>query len=86
MKGLSFCAIVLALLGTAAMLQRHVPNPSPADNADARLNNNAAFRDGLYLGRLSAGRGTGMGSIAVTFRLASVPTPGVRLGFSVRPG
>jgi hypothetical protein len=35
---------------------------------------------------LDAARGTGMGSIVVTFRLAFVPSPGTGLGFSVRTG
>ena len=35
---------------------------------------------------LDASRGTGMGSVVVTFRLASVPSPGTGLRFSVRAG
>jgi hypothetical protein len=35
---------------------------------------------------LEAAHGTGMGAIVVTLRLASVPSPGTGLGFSVRPG
>jgi hypothetical protein len=35
---------------------------------------------------LTSSHGTGMGSIAVTLRLASVPSPGTQLAFSVRTG
>jgi hypothetical protein len=35
---------------------------------------------------LDAALGTGMGSIVVTFRLASVPPPATGLGFNVRTG
>ena len=57
MKKLSVFAALLALFaGTAARLhsdrQATLPGPNPA-----MLNSNGAFRDGLYLGRLTAQRG-----------------------------
>ena len=52
MKNLIVCAAVLVLLaGTAAMLR------SPSLPAHWDVNATAAFRDGLYLGKLTAARG-----------------------------
>jgi hypothetical protein len=65
MRRLSLYATVLALFaGTAAMLQHDRANPSPAMQNEAGLNNNAAFRDGLYLGRLAAKSGD-QGRVAI---------------------
>jgi hypothetical protein len=48
-------AYVLAMgcVGTSAMLVQHNGKPRPSQSAELRLANDAAFRDGLYLGRLA---------------------------------
>ncbi len=57
MKKLSLFAALLALFaGTAARLHSDPRVTLPGSNS-AMLNNKAAFRDGLYLGRLAAQRG-----------------------------
>jgi hypothetical protein len=58
MRKLSVFAAVLALFaGTAARLQTSRPNAPQAALGDVRLSNSGAFRDGLYLGGLTARRG-----------------------------
>ena len=65
MKRLSLYATVLALFaGTAGMLQTSRTNPLPAMHDETGLNNSAAFRDGLYLGRLAAKSGD-QGRVAI---------------------
>lgn len=60
MKKLSLFAALLALVaGTAARLQSDPRATLPGSNS-AMLNNQAAFRDGLYLGRLTAQQGAQM--------------------------
>ena len=55
MRKLSFYASILALFGgTAAML----PNPSQPIQRDVTQASSGAFRDGLYLGKLAAERGS----------------------------
>ena len=48
-------AIAIAL-GTTAMLAISNYKVNPAENAEAALAADGAFRDGLYLGKLAAGR------------------------------
>lgn len=56
MKKLSLFAALLALFAApAAMLHSERPGMLPTPNS-AKLNSSAAFRDGLYLGRLTARR------------------------------
>lgn len=54
-----FAAILTTFAGTASMLQPNRLRVSSAIYDDASLANNAAFRDGLYLGRLAAERASG---------------------------
>jgi len=50
-------ALAIAIfLGTTAMLAISNYNVNPAENAEAALTSDGAFRDGLYLGKLAAGR------------------------------
>jgi hypothetical protein len=52
----AYALAVAVSLGTTAMLESrpsHEPNPS----AEARLEGDGAFRDGLYLGKLAAESG-----------------------------
>lgn len=61
MKKLSLCLTVLALFaGAAAMLPNDRPNPLPVTETDASRDASAAFRDGLYLGKLAARQGNPM--------------------------
>lgn len=48
-------AYVLAMgcVGTSAMLVQRDVKPRQQQSADVQLTNDAAFRDGLYLGRLA---------------------------------
>jgi hypothetical protein len=58
MKRLSLFAWVIALgMGTASMLQGDRPVAHFSANDNVAQTTNGAFRDGLYLGRLSAERG-----------------------------
>jgi hypothetical protein len=58
MKKLSLCITMLALFaGATAMLRNDRPRPLSAIQADARRDASAAFRDGLYLGKLAATQG-----------------------------
>ena len=57
----ALCASVLALFaGSAAVLQSARPGIVQAIDRDLRVTHSAAFRDGLYLGRLAAERGDQM--------------------------
>lgn len=57
MKRLSLFAAVVALGLTASMLRTDHQNHLPSPNETVAQITNAAFRDGLYLGRLAAERG-----------------------------
>jgi hypothetical protein len=58
MKRLSLFASVAALgMGTVSMLRADRRNHSPIPNETVAQITGAAFRDGLYLGRLAAERG-----------------------------
>jgi hypothetical protein len=60
MKKISLLAVLLVVpTGMAVMLQRSTASASARAYLDTELANNAAFRDGLYLGRLAAERGSG---------------------------
>jgi hypothetical protein len=61
MKKLSLCLTVLALfVGAAAMLPNDRQRRLPAIEKGASPDASAAFRDGLYLGKLAAKRGAPM--------------------------
>jgi hypothetical protein len=61
MKKLFLCLTVLALFaGAAARLRTDRPSPSPVIVTDASRDASAAFRDGLYLGKLAARQGNPM--------------------------
>jgi hypothetical protein len=58
MSKLSIYALVLAVsIGTTAMLANRKRATNPDTSADSRLATNAAFQDGMYLGKLAAGNG-----------------------------
>ena len=80
MKRLSWFASVIALalgMGTASML--HGDRPVTAKDNVAQTAN-GAFRDGLYLGRLSAGRGTGMNMASGRWATEADRASGSRVG------
>jgi hypothetical protein len=55
MKTLSLFAVAVALgIGTASMLLADQQNQLPSSNGAAAQITDAAFRDGLYLGKLAA--------------------------------
>jgi len=58
MNKLSTYALAIAVcLGTTAMVANSHRTSKPNATLDARLNADAAFRDGLYLGKLAAESG-----------------------------
>jgi hypothetical protein len=58
MKTSALFALVLALgVGTASMLRTDHHNHFSSPNGTAAQSTDGAFRDGLYLGTLAAGRG-----------------------------
>ena len=58
MKKVSLCLTALVLFaGATAMLPNDRQSRFPAIERGARLNASAAFRDGLYLGKLAAKQG-----------------------------
>ena len=58
MTKLSAYTLAIAVsLGTTAMLDNSQPSPRPKASAEARLQGDGAFRDGLYLGKLAAQSG-----------------------------
>jgi hypothetical protein len=57
MKRLSTYPLAIAILGATAMLAVSTNSAKPSANAEARIAADGAFRDGLYLGKLSAESG-----------------------------
>lgn len=57
MKRLSIYPLAIAMLGATAMLAVSNHNAKPSANAEALLAADGAFRDGLYLGKLTAESG-----------------------------
>lgn len=57
MRTLSAYPLAIAILGATAMLAVSNHNVAPSANAEASLAADGAFRDGLYLGKLSAESG-----------------------------
>lgn len=59
-KALTFALAIAVSLGTTAFLTNNRRAAQPLQNADAQWPTDGAFRDGLYLGRLSARTGLPM--------------------------
>jgi len=57
MRKLSTYTLTIAILGTTAMLAVSSRNVKSNASAEARYASDGAFRDGLYLGKLTAERG-----------------------------
>lgn len=49
-----FASLIALGLGTLSMRRSGQQNPDPSANQSVAQNSNAAFRDGLYLGKLAA--------------------------------
>lgn len=56
-KTLTFAVMIAVSLATSALLSNHARGASATWQADAQLAANGAYRDGLYVGRLTAQSG-----------------------------